>query len=129
MSTGAPLNLPKPKATTNTGQDMIELGNSLQKINDRIKNIEANIGLLRPERQGTHHVTFAGISSGRAYGTLTLPSASRYSVTSIQIVNVGSLSSSDWSVTTSGNTILIIAEHPSISARSAYSANVYLAFS
>lgn len=44
MSTGSPLNLPKPKATTNTGQDMIELGNSLQKINDRIKNIEANIG-------------------------------------------------------------------------------------
>ena len=36
MSTGAPLNLPKPKGTTNTGQDLIELGSSLQKINDAV---------------------------------------------------------------------------------------------
>lgn len=50
MSTGAPLNLPKPKATTNTGQDMIELGNSLQKINDAIKEIRSNLYHLKVEQ-------------------------------------------------------------------------------
>ena len=46
MSTGAPLNLPKPKATTNTGQDMIEMGNSLQKINDAVGGLNTEKGAV-----------------------------------------------------------------------------------
>ena len=46
MSTGAPLNLPKPKAGTNTGQDLIEIGNSLQKINDAHSTLMGRVGEL-----------------------------------------------------------------------------------
>ena len=77
MSTGAPLNLPKPKATTNTGQDMIELGNSLQKINDAVGGISDRL------------VEFRRIA--RTSGTTlsaTLPSAGLY------LVVVGGASSS-----------------------------------
>ena len=114
MSTGAPLNLPKPKATTNTGQDMIELGSSLQKINDAVGGISDRIVEFRriARTAGTSlsaTLPVEGVYLAVVGGQSSPQTSAMYLVTyatpaGINTVTVIAPSNNSHTITSSGNT-------------------------